>query len=176
MRIRIPKLSIPGYRYSLDPGISGTGVAIWKDSEWKDRAALPVLTENLYPSARCTDWTERAETIGRKLLELFNRYPPLFVYCEFPEFQDSAKGYAVATKGDLQKLTFIVGFFAAMAWEKRAAFVPYKVSVWKGQLPKPVVISRIIERIPGISEMKVSSHSFDAIGVGLYAKGIRLSD
>lgn len=173
-------------RLSIDPGLSGTGLAWWSEQHWGD-VVPPIHAENLYCSVGATDstsgslagttssvWQARARSLSEKLQTRIREYAPAAVYCEFPEFMDSASGVMVATKGDLQKLTFVVGNFAQVCWNAGIPFYPILVNEWKGQMSKQKVELRIRKRLPDLVDQpyKAVSHSIDAIGIGLFAKGM----
>jgi hypothetical protein len=157
-------------RLSVDVGNAGTGLAFWQDSRWEDRRALPTAVLNLYAPKAVEGWQERAEFLCSAFDETLKSRAVVHVYIEEPEFwQGSVKGMTAATKGDLIKLVHLVGMYHGVCLKRGIPVTLIPVSVWKGQLPKPVVISRIKARLPGV---KASSHSWDAIGIGLHARGL----
>ena len=166
---------------SIDPGVSGTGVAIWDAETW-DICVPPLEIANLYGHVKKKNlsdldaedhFTYQAYDIADQLEPFLSR-ECLQVYCEYPAlFAGSAMSRACAVKGDLQKLTFIIGVFAGYC-RRRAVPIPFKpvrVNDWKGQLPKDVVNRRIVKVIPNVLDLNPTTHSYDAIGIGLYAKG-----
>lgn len=90
--------------------------------------------------------------------------------CEFPEFQSGAGREMGWRKGDLQKLTFLIG---SIYWATRpqVVFFPVSPSKWKGQLPKSVVEHRVIESLgkETCARLKLRTHAWDAAGIGLWA-------
>lgn len=98
----------------------------------------------------------------------------LTVYVEWPTFFDSGVGHAVARRGDLGKLTFGAGYICGALGECFGCqTVPVTVNEWKGQLPKAVVTERI-KHLLGKNKCQrlgITSHAWDAVGIGLYAKG-----
>ena len=76
-----------------------------------------------------------------------------------------------AARGDLQKLTFLVGNYAALTWRYGIAFYPWLVNDWKGQMSKIAVEKAIKRRLHDIEILGVDSHMWDAIGIGLHAQG-----
>lgn len=95
-------------------------------------------------------------------------------YIEWPSFFASAVGHAAAARGDLVKLTFGAGFVCGQLRREFGCLIePIPVNDWKGQLPKSVVIGRI-RKILGkdaCRKLGIKSHAWDAVGIGLYAKG-----
>lgn len=96
------------------------------------------------------------------------------VFIEWPSFFGSAIGHAAAARGDLVKLTFGAGFVCG---ELHSIFgcktEPILVNDWKGQLPKDEVTRRI-RSIIGVKKCRnlgIKTHAWDAVGIGLYAKG-----
>jgi Holliday junction resolvasome RuvABC endonuclease subunit len=154
---------------SIDAGLNGCGLSAWSLREWLE-SCPPIACRNIY--ARSGEWYERAYELVAKVLEFLSEYAPETVFIEYPEFMpDSVKGYTAAAKGDLLKLTFLVGALAQalQAAGYRVVLVP--VHVWKGQLSKKIVEARIKREIPEVVKLNPKSHSWDSIGIGLYAKG-----
>lgn len=94
------------------------------------------------------------------------------VACEFPEFFANQRGFHTAAGGDLVQMSFCVGRVAGYAEHVLGAkFTPVRVTIWKGQLPKDVVISRIRKKIDASKLTRKPSHDWDACGIALYVKG-----
>jgi hypothetical protein len=172
-----------GHRISIDPGISGTGIAIWKELDWEKRK-VPVFVKNLYPkNVRSTKqaWLARVSSIMEQLDGLFNEWGPIRgVYSEFPELMEGTRGRAASVSknnlgykepGDILKMLFLVGAIGELCRIYGCSFTYYLPSDWKGNLPKDVVESRVKLRIPRIVDFDIASHCWDACGIGLFAKG-----
>jgi len=112
----------------------------------------------------------RCERIVQHLPHLTSQ--PIVV-CEFPEFQSGTARSMGWAKGDLQKLTFLVGYIAGR--NPSCQFVPVKPSTWKGQLPKSIVTDRIITRLgkEWAQTSGVKTHAWDAVGIGLWFKDLK---
>ncbi len=99
------------------------------------------------------------------------------VYIEQPLFIGGAVGRAVASKGDLVKLTLVAGaIWGVINCARPNAQVHWvPVEEWKGQLKKDTVIKRL-KRVcgwEGIGYDNVKTdHEWDAIGIGLHAQGL----
>lgn len=173
------------YRVSCDPGITGTGLALWDSKSWEQPVA-PIGVVNIYPKSltaagifspritrqSATRWLPKAYSVSSQVHDCLLELNPTHFYCEQPEFFANESGQMVAATGDLIKLTFIVGCFARSCWELGIEFVPIPVRQWKGQLPKQVVERRIVDLIGRTAGGKaIMSHSWDATGIGLFAKG-----
>lgn len=109
-----------------------------------------------------------ASRLDRLLCELRERVR--VVYCEMPILFEGEFGHAVVAKGDLQKLTALVGAFLGVCSIHGIRFKPILVNEWKGQMPKPVV-NRRIRAILGVDTKAYKRDEWDAVGVGLFAKG-----
>ena len=168
---------------SIDPGIRGTGLCVWNSSTWGQIVSktnrqinirnLPIHVENFNPRAG-DNWMWTSERYHEKFHELVQRFTIRKVFCEFPQFFASEIGLAATGKGDIHKLACLVGVFAGATWEYGGQFTPILVNDWKGQLPKAAVERRICDRLPTITDcFDPQSHSWDAIGIGLYAQGER---
>lgn len=163
---------------SVDPGAGGTGIAIWCGCHWSEKLP-PVMVGNL----ECTgegEWVDRCSEIcfglGASLSNLGVREIGE-AHLEFPEFYDSGKGYASANRGDLVKLAVMTGrvteVLVSMFGAKPVYHPPWK---WKGQLDKLLVQRRIETMFPDLKTISLiqgdwTDHVWDAIGIGLHAKG-----
>lgn len=155
---------------SVDPGVSGTGVALWRGKTWKKTVCNPVWAENLYPREK-GDYVHKTNLLLARLETLISETTVTDLWCEMPQFFDDAGGHMAAKKGDLAKLTFFVGAIAGLCYKRGIRFHPVEPSEWKGQTSKEMVIRKINTVLPQIHELKPKSHSYDAIGIGLWAQG-----
>lgn len=149
---------------TIDPGIAGTGYAIWailNNTEWK-------LLKYGVIQISSGHWKMKRKTIARKLTKLGRIWKASDVFIENPRTFGSVKGKMVAQRGDLVKLAELVGYLEASfnLYDIRTHLV--EIINWKGQLPKEVVIKRIKRIYPNL---KAKSHDWDAVGIGLYLKG-----
>lgn len=146
-------------RITIDPGLSGTGYALWDDG-WK------LIESGVRNAPKDYDWESKGFSIISDLEDIVEFNSEVRAgYIEFPAFFGSAGGATVASSGALVKLAWFVGVVCA-----RLKFTVELVEVrdWKGQLPKEVVIKRIKRILPRV---KAISHAWDAIGIGLYKRG-----
>ena len=92
---------------------------------------------------------------------------------EFPElFSGNAKSQASAGRGDLFKLTYLLGGLADRAREYTGRLpILMTPQEWKGQLPKDIVIKRIEKAFGPEYASQINDHEGDAIGMGLAAQG-----
>lgn len=162
-------------RITVDPGLGGTGWAVWESGSVWPTLVMPVAT-GVIRAGGPTSWILRSNRIMSGFSALMAQYGPERVYVEFPEFFDSATGRACAV-GDqpdepapLQKLTVMVGRIAQVCYEHEATFVPVLVRAWKGQTPKPVIARRVARRYGGKPDM-FPDHTMDAVALGLHLKG-----
>lgn len=157
----------------VDPGLSGTGWALWtRDRVRRGFDAVPAAC-GIVTSSRRLAWRDKIAAIEHTFVSGIidiTRWGTTTVFVEMPEWQGSAKSAMTWTTGDMQKLTYLVGYLDGCAQLWAEEFVPVPVSVWKGQLPKDVV-QRRIEKIVGLDHcraLKIKSHAWDAVGIGLY--------
>lgn len=141
---------------SIDPGIAGSGVAVWKAGERN-----PFLN---YPLRKKTRADYRNEFVS-----IVSMYDIKMVLIEKPGFQASEKGQMVLRKGDLVELCLFVGGMEMCLMEAGCLVELIDVATWKGQLPKDVVNRRIQKVFP---EVDAKSHDWDAIGIGFWATGL----
>ena len=152
---------------ALDPGVGGTGIALFEES-----SVAPVHHLTIH-RPRAHSWQAKAQGMMHKLGSFLVTYEPTTLYIEEPLFISTAGGRAVAGRGDLVKLTLLAGACWGVAREHgvRVEFVP--VRNWKGQLPKKVIEERIRYILGGkYEDLILPDHEWDAIGIGLFLKGI----
>lgn len=164
---------------SLDPGISGTGWAVWdrhgRDCDWQ-KIVPPLAVGVIMPKGG--EYIARTQSITEKLALTLKTHKVSDVVCEFPEyFGDTAKGYAATSDGSIYKLAFFIGAVAQLCFDRGIIFNDVNVTTWKGQLPKEVITKRIVALlgIDACTNLCVSTHAWDAVGIGLYAKGHRFT-
>jgi hypothetical protein len=157
--------------FAIDPGLGSTGWAMWQ------YPAQPPFRPDWFGRIKGTSavdmsFERRALQIGHALYCELTDHAPLrrvSVVCEFPEFQGGAVRQMGWRKGDLQKLTFLVGAIAGTMAEVQI-FQTVRPSEWKGQLPKDVVIRRILAQFGETwgTDTGAEKDTWDAIGIGLY--------
>ncbi len=144
---------------TIDPGISGTGYALWTDQWHFLHAGILEAPSNL-------SWEEKAGNIAQQLDTLAWRRKAWKIFIEYPQFMQSKGGLVTARSGALVKLSWFVGVLSGVLTDKEVELVT--VREWKGQLPKNLVVKRINRIMPG---NHLKSHMFDAVGIGLYKQG-----
>lgn len=94
---------------------------------------------------------------------------PGYSYIEEPEFYYSDKGLQAAQTGSLKKLLYTYSIVKWMCYQLFHLVEDIKPKTWKGQLSKLQVDYRIQTVIPGA---KFDEHISDAVGIGLFIKGL----
>ena len=154
---------------SLDPGLTGTGWALWYDAKEPEQVGVLKATGK-------EEWWERAQIIADQVVALCDVRTR--VVSEFTEYHAAATSNMGWRTGDLQRLTFLCGAIAGRVYPK--PFTPVTTSGWKGQLPKDVAARRVEKilgakacRRLGLPEIKRRSdtHAWDAVGIGLWSLG-----
>lgn len=143
---------------TIDPGTNGCGWAVW-GSDW-------TLKYYGVLSSGSKNWDIKRDEIAKKLKKIVTNYGVTKGYIEEPQKFHGTFGNMVADRGDLVKLSIFVGYvegYLGIEMER------VRVLDWKGQLPKDVVIKRIKRLMP---KTRAKSHDWDAIGIGLYLKGV----
>lgn len=158
--------TVPRRLLSIDPGLSGTGVVYWHVGVPK-RAG--VIHPRRYESVN-DELAERALSIADQVLDFPYKWEQLVVVIEFPEYQEGLKGRTARSKGDLDKLSFLVGVIVGQFPRGTRIALPH-VRDWKGQLPKDVVQRRMLKHYGKwhIDRLGVKSHAWDALGIGHWA-------
>lgn len=160
-----------GVVLSLDPGSNGTGLAFWNvDAYNTEEYILPLACCNILPESG-DKWLGVTAMMVREFESILEEFKIIRVDSEFPQYFDSAGGHSTAASGDLQKLSFIVGAYAACSWGAKIAYYPWMVNEWKGQMSKTITEKAIRRKLPLIDRLSPESHMWDAIGIGLHAQG-----
>lgn len=149
---------------SVDPGLSGTGVAIWLG---RDPAPITV---NISP--RKDDWQDTLCCIVHDFRYLLDANKIEAVYYELPAFMKSAT--AANARQDIVKLTLLAGALHGISLPLPVTPVP--IINWKGQVSKEMMNDRVIRRMTKLgwtdATKKRTTHELDAIGIGMYIQGL----
>jgi len=122
----------------------------------------------LLRAPRKLDLTERARWLANELTDRIGN-DILFIpdiVCEYPSWHGGPLGWQT---GDLQKLVFLVGVMAGFFSDNH--FTPVTPKEWKGQLPKSVVVRRLIKRFGTGVTATWERDMWDAVGIGLWKLG-----
>lgn len=157
----VPFKVIPRFWLSVDPGLQGTGVAVWRGRKLVSASVFTMAHDEL-------DWWERSRVIG-ELIRRANPYAEVVVI-EMMEHFGAGRDLAWKT-GDLQRTVFLIGMIGGLF--PAGVIQPIRVRDWKGQLPKSVVIDRIEAHLgtATCNRLNIQSHAWDAVGIGLWAQG-----
>jgi Holliday junction resolvasome RuvABC endonuclease subunit len=150
-------------RMAIDPGHGGTGYVIWKMS-WQ------YVTCGIIAPSKSMDWETRGKIIAERMKYIRDFYRIKEIYMEYPAYFSSVGGEMVAKRGDLAKLLWLVGLIHGMVHPTHVELV--RVTDWKGQLPKAVVEERLRKLLGKSYPKDCKSHSVDALGIGMYVRGI----
>lgn len=142
---------------TIDPGLQGTGYAVWRGTDCIRAGVLTV------PNTHA--WWKRAHMMSRSVQDV--RLDPECVYVEHMAYFGGAKALGWRS-GDLQRTVYLEGCIAGM-WDLSIT-VPVTVRDWKGQLPKDVVIRRVKDRFGAerCARLGLTEHAWDAVGMGLW--------
>ena len=147
---------------TIDPGIQGTGYAVWDFKGTLIKCGVIVAPGKYI-------WEEKMHSIAHELTN--HTYRCEKVYIEYPQKFGGVMGDMVSNKGDLGKLFTCAGYFIGYL---RCPFELVPVNKWKGQLPKRIVNQRVEKILSEKEQMLLSvnhSHDWDAVGIGLYVQG-----
>lgn len=148
---------------SIDPGLNGTGWAIWKKGNF-------LVTGIICPPKKY-EWFDRARMITRDLSILVNDNGIENMHIEYPAYFGSVGGRMVAGGGGLVKLAFLTGMICGRAVDLDLKINLVEVNKWKGQLPKKIVEARIKKILGKRTTKDFKTHIYDAVGIGLWAQG-----
>jgi len=154
---------------TVDVGMN-TGWAYWDECEsfpapdiWGQYSVKPhkILEEDL---------TELAYQFDDNICAL--RSTPKIIILEGVElWAGNLRSLTSASRGNLFKLSYIVGMYARNALHYGSGFRIIPASQWKGQLKDPMVMKRVTN-LTGIEFKKSEQHVCDAIGIGLSHMGL----
>lgn len=156
---------------SIDPGLE-IGWAAWNVKNWEKKCA-PMQTGILRTRpTEGEEWPDYFLKVMRNFHNFLwrNGYEIDGVYIESP-----VVGGKISSMESFVKLSVLTGalmeccHLTVHAWPE---LVP--VIKWKGQLPKPIVIKRITKLLGKKACKGFKSHVWDAVGIGLYAKGFEI--
>tara|TARA_R110000765_G_scaffold203789_2_gene308862 strand:- start:45 stop:608 length:564 start_codon:yes stop_codon:yes gene_type:complete len=176
----------PHYVFGIDPAFGGTGIALFQDKVLTNVLFLKRTGKKRFENRAHSLSLDVAEWIRVQVTNPDNPSveevgPPL-VMCEIPAYQSSPSRSMGWKKGDLQKLTYLVGSMGyacsstILSSGDNPYIIPYYATVtpagWKGQLSKEIVIQRIKKRIPNVVEQfNPYKDIWDAIGIGMWTIG-----
>ncbi len=150
-------------KITIDPGVGGTGWALW-NAKWG--LLKNGVIHEAYGGQETDDliiWKHRAIKVSERVREMcWKGVDELYI-----EYPSVFGGGVAAQSGAVVKLACLVGMICGSAGVNYFELVP--VHAWKGNLPKDVVQRRIKKLLPNA---KAESHDWDAIGIGLYKKGV----
>lgn len=142
---------------TIDPGISGTGLAFFEDSR-----LLKWITVRSYRDT----WQEKTKGI----VEVIQRHHEEFnfkwskVFIEWPSnFMGTAKGQVAIGTGSILKLAYLIGLISGSIQGPEMVLI--SVQRWKGSLPKKVTQKRA-EKF--FKQKGFSNHVSDAVGIGQF--------
>lgn len=157
--------------FTIDPGVQGTGWSSWVGN-------VPVAA-GILETAASESWEERLYVVVKGLQAAYealveaSKDPHPEIVCELMEFYGTGSGSAPWATGDLQRILVLSGWFCGRVRARPSNVVFVRPSEWKGQLPKRVVNMRIVKLLGSelCDHLKVRTHAWDAIGIGLWRLG-----
>lgn len=156
--------------YTIDPGLTGTGWARWM--EYRQGFVLDAVgIFHVYPQHTKSPWDIRASSMNSRMLAEMRPIDGR-AYIEFPQYMaGSIAGRTAAQKGDTLKLAYLCGLYAQSLRRRKCSVTLVTPMEWKGQLPKDVVVSRVRRELGEelCMTLKIKSHAWDAVGLGLWA-------
>ena len=156
-------------RLSVDPGVE-FAIAVWEDRTWNE----VVRPRHVYMSTeRKGDWLETMSWYVCELRFLLKSWVIGDIYCEMPAHFESKGGIVTLQSGALVKLSIATGMLLGglQVFTPSAKLHLIPVNNWKGQLSKALVQWRI-QKLLHVDATTYKSHQWDAVGIGLFAKGV----
>lgn len=153
---------------AIDPGLQGTGVAIWTK-----QGARPTMATVI--RGRGKTWIDRVDHVANEVYELAVEHDVRSVISEMMEMHQSPRAQMMWKTGDLQRTIFLIGSIHGMCTGAGGVvhFTVTPPSEWKGQLPKGVTIRRIVKLLGerAVRDLEIQTHAWDAVGIGLWHLG-----
>lgn len=148
---------------SVDPGVN-TGYAFFENEELSVHGCFKI--KKLKGITK--DKHDQLKELWNHFIPLVEALKPEIVYIECVElWEASVKSKTSAVRGDLFKLSYLIGGYCRICHERNISFVLVS-PLWKGQLSKDALKSRV-EKMLGITF--TNQHTVDAVGLGLNRLG-----
>lgn len=164
----------------IDPGVRNMGYAFWPELHRlvrpnKRRLILP-SNSGLVTAPRNIPWMNAVlEHQVPWLTSMIRMHDITTLVVEFTEvWATSEVSMASATKGDLQKLTFMIGAMVH-SFTINTGLIPTLISPrdWKGTMPKDVMKRRLRIAVNAAGAHKqYSEHEADAVAMGVSVQGL----
>lgn len=157
---------------AIDPGTLSMGISFWSLPTKETKEIIPIelfLGSNLHTCSSEMEWLERSERMSTMLSKVLIEDASIkHVVVEYPQVFNSAEGRMIASKGDVVKLSVLVGFLLGACHNYRRFFEVVPVVKWKGQLPKKIVNKRV-EQTLGLQKCSdFRKDEWDAVGLGIW--------
>jgi len=152
---------------SIDPGVSGTGVAVWELNDYEEEKELPIKTYSFF-------YKTKNEYMDKLDLIIFTHNIKECICENAAYFQGDVRGQVTATTGKLIKLAQFIGSIEEVCRRQNVKIDLIPVVKWKGQLPKHVTTRKVLEYLldcPYNPKKPSHSHVFDAIALGMWKLG-----
>ena len=148
----------------IDPSINSMGWALWKSKTHlcPDNVGLLHSPDLL--------WHYKAIWMAKRIFRIINNNNVDLVCCEMPTFFGTLKGHSANSTSAIYKLSTLVGMITYVSRECHIKLVT--PTMWKGQLPKSIVESRIIKILGKENCTQFKADIWDAVGIGLWSKGL----
>lgn len=158
--------------FTIDPGVSGTGLAIWN----ADLFGVGKFPYEGYPptkimSIRYKDTASYFNTLQYGIRQL----GCLKIICEDVDYRKGDKGQMVAESGDLVTLAKFIGAIQGIAFCEGVPIELVTANIWKGQLNKAKVVARLKKICPSLTNFcgdEEKAHDWEAVGIGFWKQGV----
>lgn len=142
----------------IDPSVNNVGIALY------DTVTKELRMQNFHPRREPKMSHSRLTVqIARVIhIEFLQGEKPDAMVLEFPQWEDSERGWVAMKQGHILNLAFIVGYLSASFDLPASKVFTPTVKEWKGNMPKTAVEERFRLRFPDLEDTKVSDHEFEA--------------
>jgi len=143
-----------------------TGWAFW------DGEKIPSKYGMIELDRKCKRMEEQLGYMQLRFRNLVKELDPVICVLEGVEiWANDLRSMTAAKRGNLTKLSYLVGMYAATCLENDVEVHILVAREWKGQLKDPMVMSRVYH-LTNIYFTKSQQHIADAVGIGLSLQGL----
>lgn len=162
---------IPAFA-AIDPGSAGAAIVLMTYEKLSGPVFNSLIIREpketwVHGCLKMSNYVCGLKALGANLFNLDIQH----VYCEYPAYFEKGRGAIAAAQGDLVKLACSVGAIITACDFAEIPLTFVEVMKWKGTMSKHATKQRIIRRLSNVDLSGITSHEWDAVGIGLFVRG-----